>query len=176
MKRPEFLIMQTETEIKPKPRASRKRQPKPQPAQETEIEKLVNLPVVVPAFGREYEIGRFSIFQLAQAMTYLGPLQYVVQEIADRRESLSQGQIASVIFGALSISGESMIGLVSVATSEPSEWIGEQKDEIGALRILTATLEKNAHFFSPENIEEYKALLGRLQQAIPALSGLTSTP
>jgi len=144
--------------------------------QASELQNLANIPVTVPAFGREYQISRFSIHQLAQAMTYLGPLQYVVQQFADRREGISQGEIVSIVLGALSISGESVIGLISVATTEPIEWIGAQKDELAALELLTATIEKNTHFFSQENIERYKALLGRLQAAIPALSGLTSTP
>lgn len=143
----------------------------------TELQNVANLPVRVKAFGREYEIKKFSIQQLAQAMTYLGPLQYVVQELATPTlQPRSAGQIASVVVGALSISGESVIGLISVATSEPAEWIGAQDDELAALELLTATVEKNTHFFSPENIERYKVLFSRLQNAIPGLSGLTSTP
>jgi hypothetical protein len=108
-------------------------------------------------------------------MTYLGPLQYLVQELTDKNQTPSPGQLAGLVIGALSISGESVIGLISIATSEPIEWIGAQDDELGALELLTATVEKNTHFFSRENIEKYKALAARLQRAIPALSGLTST-
>jgi hypothetical protein len=156
--------------------ASKPRKAKAQVQTEaSEIQNVVNLPIPVKAFGQEWEIKKFSIGQIAQAMTYLGPLQYVVQELADKPQPLSSGQIASVVLAALSISGESIIGLLSVAISQPAEWIQAQDDELGALRLLTATVEKNTHFFSQENIAEYKELVGRLQQAIPALSGLTST-
>lgn len=168
------MIMEIATNTQPeKPRA---RKVKPQDDQAGEFQNIANLPIPVKAFGREYQIKKFTIFQLAQAMTYLGPLQYVVQEVADKYKELTTGQMVSVVVGALSISGESLIGLISIATSEPIEWIGAQDDELGALEVITAVVEKNTHFFSPENIERYKVLFGRLQQAIPVLSGLTSTP
>lgn len=144
--------------------------------QGSEFQKVANLPDTVNAFGRKYKIQQFNIGQIAQALTYSGPLQYAVQQLADRGTGLSRGEIAGVVLAALSISGESMIGLVSVATSEPIEWIQEQKDALGAAEILTAVVERNADFFSPENIDRVKSLAERWQRAIPALSGLTSTP
>lgn len=162
---------QVETTRKP-----RKRKAQVQDNGATEIQKVANLPVVVNAFGRKYTIKKFTLGQIAQAVIYVGPLQYAVQQIADHKGALSRGQIASIVLASLSQSGYSIIGLISVATSEPSEWIEEQDDPIGAMRILTATVEKNADFFSQENIEEIKAMGASWLQAIPALSGIISTP
>lgn len=169
--------METETQAQVENiRKPRKRKAQVQDGGATEIQKVANLPVVVSAFGRKYTIKKFTLGQIAQAVVYVGPLQYAVQQIADHKGTLSRGQIASIVLASLSQSGYSIIGLISVATSEPSEWIEEQDDPIGAMEILTATVEKNADFFSQQNIARVKALLGRLQQAIPALSGITSTP
>lgn len=159
-----------EVKTKPRKRVARNDQ------EASEMQKIANLPVKVKAFGQEYEVAKFSLVQIARALTHIGPLQYAVQQLADRGTQLSRGEIAGVILASLSISGESIIGLVSIATSEPVEWIEQQNDPIGAMEILTAVVEKNADFFSHENIERVKGLFGRLQQAIPALSGLTSTP
>ena len=163
--------MQTEDTIPQiKQRKSRKHEETP------EIQKVAKLPVAANAFGRKYTIKKFSLGQIAQSLIYVGPLQFPVQQIADHDGELSKGQIVNIVLGALSQSGYAMIGLICVATSEPSEWIEEQDDAIGGLEVLTAVVEKNADFFSPENIKRAKGLFARLQAAIPALSGITSTP
>lgn len=165
------------TETKPAEKIHKTRKHKAQPTDgTTELQKVANLPTVVNAFKRKYTIKKFTLGQIAQAVVYVGPLQYAVQQIADHKGALSRGQIASIVLAALSQSGYSMIGLISVATTEPAEWIEEQDDPIGAMEILTATVEKNADFFSQENIARVKTMFARLQQAIPALSGITSIP
>ena len=165
--------MNTETETQAAPKQRRR---KAAQLETPEIHKVVNLPIVVSAFGRKYTIKKFSLGQIAQSLIYVGPLQYAIQQVTDHQGELSRGQVFTIVLGALSQSGYSMIGLISVATSEPSEWIEEQDDAIGGMDILTATIEKNADFFSKENIERLKAMGGRLQAAIPALSGITSIP
>lgn len=155
---------------------SRKRTLKAKPDGASEMQKIANLPVKASAFGKKYEIKRFNLIQIAQALTHITPLQYAIQEMANREGELSRGEIVSILLASLSISGESIISLVSIATTEPPEWIGEQDDPIGAMEVLTCVVEKNSDFFSQENMERAKGLLARLQQAIPALSGITSTP
>jgi hypothetical protein len=172
--------METQTHEAPidiatsKPRTPRK--PKAAPDGPSEMQKLANLPAKANAFGRQYEIKRFSLYQIAQALTHITPLQYAVQELTNKGGQLTKGEIAAVLLASLSISGESIINLVSIATTEPVEWVGEQDDPIGAMEVLTAVVEKNSDFFSQENMDRVKGLLARLQQAIPALSGITSTP
>lgn len=165
--------METETQVQSAPKQRKRRATKPATP---EIHKIANLPTVVSAFGRKYTIKKFSLGQIAQSLIYVGPLQYAIQQITDFKGELTRGQIVTIMLGALSQSGYSMIGLISVATSEPSEWIEEQDDAIGGMDILTATIENNADFFSKENIERLKGMGERLQAAIPALSGIMSIP
>lgn len=170
--------METQTQEAPIDIATskpRKRTAKPRVDGSSEMGKLANLPVKASAFGREYEIKRFSLFQIAQSLTHIAPLQYAVQEITNKGGQLNRGEIAGILLASLSISGESIINIVSIATLEPIEWVGEQDDPIGAMEVLTCVVEKNSDFFSPESLARVKGLFERLQQAIPALSGITST-
>lgn len=144
-----------------------------------ELQKVSNVPAVVDAFGRQYTIKKFTLGQIAQALGYVGPLQYLIKSVVEHIEqhgALSNAQAVTLILPVLAQSTYAMIGLISVATGEPSEWIEEQDDPIGGMDILTTSLEKNADFFSQKNMERLKAMGGRLQAAIPALSGITSTP
>ncbi len=162
-----------------KAKAARPRAVKQQAATEaSEIEKLANVPLPVKAFGREYGVKRLTLGQIAQSLAYVGTLQTVIKQVADeydKRGSLSNAQIGAIAVGSLANSTYSMIGLLSVVTTEPIEWLEEQDDIIGATDLLTAAIEKNAPLFSKNNLAHLKANMGRIQEAIPALSGLTST-
>ena len=168
--------MQTEETIphvSQKPRKSKVHQATP------ELHKMANLPVVVQAFGREDAVKKFSLGQIAQSLAYVGTMQHVIKAIAEHIEEkggMSGADVANIALPALSQSTYAMIGLLCVATSEPPEWIEDQDDIFGGMEILTAVVEKNADFFSPENIKRAKGLFARLQAAIPALSGIKSTP
>ena len=167
--------METET----KTHKARPRKAKAARDEQSEMQKMVNLPSVVHAFGRKYTVKKFTLGQIAQSLGYVGSLQHLITSIVSHIEEhggLSNAQAVNLILPVLAQSTYSMIGLLSVATGEPVEWIEEQDDPIGGIDILTTAVEKNASFFSPENIARLKAMGGRLQNAIPALSGITSTP
>lgn len=146
--------------------------PKPVQVEEqsTTEEEVLNTPVIVEAFGRKYEIQRFSVGQMLRALPYISPIGYLLI-------SSQQADNATIVARLLVAGGEPAAGLVSVAISEPVEWIEEQNDPIGALELLTATVEKNArYFFEPKNVERIKAAFGRLQSLSRKHGGVISTP
>jgi hypothetical protein len=142
-----------------------------QPTEESVLQDVANTPKPVKAFGREYEIKKFNVGQIAHAMGYITPIRFVFSELIK-----PQADVVNILLGAVQMCGEDAIGLVSVATYEPIEWIAEQENEIEFLDLFTTVIEKNAPLFSPENIARVKEMLERLQSKIPALGGLTSTP
>lgn len=153
--------------------STKAKQPKLEPvveAESTTVEQVVNYPATVKAFGREYKIARYSVGQLLRALPYISPLSYVLM-------TGQQLDAATVVSRILSTVGEPALGLVSVAISEPTEWIEEQDDPIGALELLTAVVEKNvSYFFEPENVERIKAAFSRLQSLSQKHGGAISTP
>lgn len=147
---------------------------------ENDLQELVNVPVEVKAFGRTYQIKTLTLGQSARALQYIGPFGYLLKAVAafprDKKGNIkaTSEDMLDLAITALSISGDSVIGLISVATCEPIEWLDEQ-DPMDGLEILAAVLEKNLDFFSRQRIERAKSLFGKLQQAIPALGGNTAT-
>jgi len=156
--------MSTKTKAEPKPKVDTE-------AQST-TEEVMNDPVLVEAFGRKYQIRRFNVGQLLRAAPYLSPLSYVLISAVENK--VDTGTLVARI---LATAGEPVVGLVSVAISEPAEWIEEQDDSIGALELLTATVEKNArYFFDSANAERIKAAFARLQSITQTHGGAISIP
>lgn len=159
------------------------------PARQTDSEEIVNAPAIVKAFGREYAIKRFSMAQVFRSVEHVAPFSYVLKQILmlPRQEiTLPDGKKQQQILitdqqkmefaiTALSISGPSALGLISVATNEPIEWLEmDDKNPLDGLRVLAAVLEKNLDFFTPENIDEVTRMVGGLTRAVVAFSGSTS--
>jgi len=144
----------------------------------TSIQELVNVPEVVKAFGRSYEIKKFTLGPMTQAMEYVGPVGYLLQWVNElpRGENgqPSPGDMLQLVTRAASISGPSIMGLISVATQEPIEWL-EQQDAMDGLRIFAKVVEKNLDFFSEENIRQVGTMFDGLQRKIPTSGGDTST-
>lgn len=151
-----------------------------QSAMQGEPAEIVNLPVPVKAFGKTYQIGRFTLGPAFRALEYVGPFGFLLKTVLafpkdeNGRPALSSDQMIELAVTAISISGPSALGLISVATNEPPEWL-EDKDPIDGLEVLAAVLEKNLDFFSPENIERVTKMFGGLQHAMLAFGGNTST-
>lgn len=148
--------------------------------QASTTEDIANIPVPVPAFGKTYQIKRFTLGPAFRALEYVGPFGYLLRTILalprgeDGNFKIDGDRMIDLAVTAISISGPSALGLISVATNEPPEWL-EDKDPLEGLDILAAVLEKNLDFFSPENIEKVTKVLGRLQRAALAYGGSTST-
>lgn len=151
------------------------------PRTPTAGEEMVNKGTVVKAFGREYIIKRFSMAQVFSSVEYVAPFGYILESIfalpTDERgiPVMSKQQKSEFVVTALSISGPSCMGLISVATGEPVEWLEmEDKNPIDGLKILSEVLAKNLDFFTRDNIETVTGLVNNLTSAVAAFSGKTS--
>lgn len=146
----------------------------------SELKQIVNVPEQVSAFGRTYEIKKFTFGPMTQALEYVGPLGYLLRKLTEMPKDASGKIIADAsammdfAVTAASISGPSIFGIVSVATQEPQEWLEEQ-DAIDGLKVFAKVVEKNLDFFSQENMGLLTALIGGLQQKIPESGGDSST-
>lgn len=156
-------------------------QPASTASRPSESEEIVNTPTPVKAFGREYQIRRFSMAQVFRSMEYVAPFGFVLQNIlalprdAKGMPILSPEQKTQFIVTALSISGPSALGLISVATNEPVEWLEQpQHNPFDGLEILSEVLAKNLDFFTLENIEKVSRMVGKLTSAVLTFSGSTS--
>lgn len=144
-----------------------------------DLQDLANIPKVVSAFGRTYEIRKFTLGPATRALEYIGPLGFLLRSFAefprdDKGKLIPSADMIQTIVSAISISGDSVMGLISVATSEPKEWLDDQ-DTIEGLEILAAVVEKNLDFFSQANIDKITQMFGGLQAKIPNLGGSTAT-
>lgn len=174
----------TQTHIPPAVEAKR---------EQSQVETLANVPKFVTAFGREYQIKRFSLWQFACSLNYITPISALLQALVrspavvvnDNGKPLLDDKGNPVtdrthwipaIVGALSMSGDSMIGLISIATSEPLEWLQEEdKDPFEGIELLSVIVEKNLDFFSEKNINRLRALVEGLTPRIQELYGVAST-
>lgn len=142
----------------------------------SELKKVANLPERVKAFGRTYEIKRFTLGPLTQAFEYVGPLGFILKRIlalprdAEGKPQLTAEDGLDLAITAISISGASVMGLISVATKEPSEWLEEQ-DPMDGLTIFAKVVEKNLDFFTPAYIEKMRSVFAGLMEQIPTLGG-----
>lgn len=145
-----------------------------------ELGKVVNAPEMITAFGRTYEIKRFTLGPLTQAFEYVGPLGFILKRIlALPRDEQGKPQFTpedglDLAITAISIGGASVMGLISVATKEPSEWLEEQ-DPMDGLKIFAKVVEKNLDFFTPAYIDKMREMFGALMDRIPTLGGDAST-
>lgn len=135
-----------------------------------QTDEIINVPKLVKAFGKEYKIGRFTLGPAFRAVEYVGPFGFLLKTImqfprADGKITASQDELFELAVTAITISGPSAIGLISVATGEPAEWL-EDKDPFDGLEVLATVLEKNLDFFSPENIARLTRMFDGLQRAI----------
>lgn len=153
---------------------------KPTDPQVSQLQEITNTPERVSAFGRTYEIKKFTLGPMTQALEYIGPMGYLLRRLTELphdkkgRLTATPEQMMEFAVTAVSVCGPSVFGLVSVATKEPVEWLEEQ-DAMDGLKIFVKVLEKNLDFFSRENLDKLTALIGGLQGRLPQLGGDTST-
>src|SRR6185369_2411051 len=112
------------------------------------VKQIVNAPEVVSAFGRTYEIRQFTFGPMTEALDYIAPMGYLLPRLASLpRDASMSAEVMDAILAAVSISGPSIMGLVSIATREPKEWL-ELQDAKDGLRLFAKVVEKNLDFFS----------------------------
>lgn len=133
------------------------------------MEDLLNTPTLVKAFGREYQIKRFALGPLTRAAEHLAPLGYLMRSVTG-----GEIDIGNLIAQALISAGEPALGLLSVATEEPVEWL-EDKDPVEAFELLSVIIEKNVrYFFAPDNKARLEAAFARIKTAVQTESGLSA--
>lgn len=143
-------------------------------------EQIVNTPRLVNAFGKTYEIKQFTLGPAFRAAEYVGPFGYLFKTILrfPRNEKgqpiIKEDEMIDLAVTAISIGGPSALGLISVATNEPPEWL-EDKNLFDGVDILVAVIEKNLDFFTPENIARFTRMFDGLQRATLTIGGSTST-
>lgn len=134
---------------------------------------IVNFPKKVQAFGKEYEVKRLTLGPLIRALPHIAPLGYLMR-------SVTQADATDLLVNALALGGEPALGLLSVITEEPVEWL-EDKDPVEGLELLTAHVEANVnYFFDSANRERITSAFTRLGKVIEdnapkAISGVSST-
>lgn len=148
----------------------------PVSTQQAQTESIANVPTPVKAFGRMYQIKRFSLYQFACSLNYITPLSALLQGLVRSQSADDRSEWIPAIVGALSMSGDSMMGLISVATYEPLEWLQhEDRDPFEGIELLSVIVEKNLDFFSEANIARLTAIVEHLTPKITALYGAVST-
>lgn len=134
------------------------------------VEDLLNTPTPVKAFGREYQIKRFALGPLTRAAEHLAPLGYLMRSVTGGDIDIGQ-----MIAQGLATAGEPALGLISVATEEPIEWL-EDKDPVEAFELLSVIVEKNVrYFFAPANKARLEAAFARIRTAVQDESGKSVT-
>lgn len=127
--------------------------------QESTAAKIVNYPKMVPAFGKEYEVRELTLGPLIRALPHIAPLGYLLR-------SATKADATDLIVNALALAGEPAMGIISVVTEEPIEWL-ETQDPIDGLELLTAIVEASAdYFFDSANLERLKNAFARLGKVI----------
>jgi hypothetical protein len=127
--------------------------------QATEQARIVNFPRRVSAFGKEYEVKELTLGPMIRALPHIAPLGYLLR-------AATKTDATDLLVNALALSGEPAIGLLSVITEEPVEWL-EDKDPIDGLELLTAHVEANVHyFFDSANLERIKNACARLGKVV----------
>ncbi len=135
---------------------------------QVESAKVVNFPRKVPAFGKEYEVQELTLGPMIRALPHIAPLGYLLR-------SVTKSDATDLLVNALALSGEPALGLLSVITEEPIEWL-EDKDPIDGLELLTAHVEANVdYFFDLARLERIKNACARLGKVIEQKSGEFST-
>jgi len=135
---------------------------------DSDLKDIINSPVRVKAFGKEYEVRRFPLGKMQRALEHIAPLGYLMR-------TATQSDAADILVNALALGGPPAIGLLSVQTDEPPEWL-EDKDPIEGLELLAAIVEVNArYFFDSANVTRLKASGSRIQKVIESYGGATST-
>jgi len=151
---------------------------KPTTAKSDTVKQIVNAPEIVTAFGRTYEIKSFTFGPMTEALDYIAPMGYLLRRLAGLPKGVDpktvSDEVLNAVMSALSISGPSIMGLVSIATREPKEWL-ELQDPMDGLRLFAKVVEKNLGFFSQQNLDQITKFINGLQGQIPTSGGASST-
>lgn len=165
------------------------RPPQPKPVakpspEESVLKTLANNPEDVKAFGKTYKIKRFNLGQIVDCTEYAPYIGFLLKQLmatdrdSEGKPQLNESQMVDFAASAVNISGPTILGLISIATEEPVEWLREQEGAtvIGDMtRVFAKVVEKNLDFFTQQNLDDIKAAFAPLMQRILQFGGNTST-
>jgi len=143
-----------------------------------QLPNVVNLPEVVLAFGRKYDIKRFNLGQLAQALEWAGFIGVLVVQAMKLGTKPSDEQMVTFVAQGVGVSSPAFLPIISIATQEPIEWLEERdqpEDLVDAMNLFVKAVQKNRDFFTPENIERFKEMFAKLVPETPTSGGESST-
>lgn len=143
-----------------------------------QLPRILNLPETVTAFGREYQLRRFNLGQLAQALEWAGFIGVLVVQAMKLETKPTEEHLVTFIAQGVGVSSPAFLPIISIATQEPVEWLSERdqpEDLIDAMRIFVKAVVKNRDFFTPANIERFKAMFAELAPITPTSGGPSST-
>ena len=143
--------------------------------QQAELPKIANLPETVSAFGREYQISKFNLGQMAQALEYAGYIGVLIVQALKLGNQPDEEQLINFAAQGVGIASPAFLPIISIATKEPIQWLEEQDDAIGGLKIFVKAVQKNRDFFTPENVEQVKQIFAGLLPTIQTSGGESST-
>jgi hypothetical protein len=145
---------------------------------QAQLPRILNLPETVSAFGREYQIRRFNLGQLAQALEWAGFIGVLVVQAMKLGAKPTEEELVTFIAQGVGVSSPAFLPIISIATQEPVEWLSERdepEDLIDAMRIFVKAVVKNRDFFTPANLDRFKAMFAELAPEIPTSGGPSST-
>ena len=145
---------------------------------QAQLPRILNLPETVSAFGREYQIRRFNLGQLAQALEWAGFIGVLVVQAMKLGTKPTEEELVTFIAQGVGVSSPAFLPIISIATQEPIEWLGERdepEDLIDAVRIFVKAVVKNRDFFTPANLDRFKAMFAELAPTTPTSGGPSST-
>jgi hypothetical protein len=145
---------------------------------QAQLPRILNLPETVSAFGREYQIRRFNLGQLAQALEWAGFIGVLVVQAMKLGTKPTEEELVTFIAQGVGVSSPAFLPIISIATQEPVEWLSERdepEDLIDAVRIFVKAVVKNRDFFTPANLDRFKAMFAELAPTIPTSGGPSST-
>jgi hypothetical protein len=149
-----------------------------------QLPRITNLPETVKAFTgengkkREYQIRRFNLGQLAQALEWAGFIGVLVVQAMKLGTKPNEEDLISFVAQGVGVSSPAFLPIVSIATQEPLEWLSERdqpEDLADAVGIFVKAVVKNRDFFTPANLERFKAMFAELAPEIPTSGGPSST-
>jgi hypothetical protein len=146
-----------------------------------QLKEVVNVPEKVEAFGRKYAISRFALGQVCQAFDFAPYIALVIQEATsfsrDDKGNVAPTQAELMAFcgKAVAVCGPAVMGLISIATKEPLEWLEVQDDVVGGIGLFAKVVEKNLDFFTQENLARLKGMFGGLASKLNPTGGDSST-
>jgi hypothetical protein len=135
---------------------------------EDQLSQIVNVGQEVSLMGETFRVKKFTLGPMTRVMPYLGPLAYVFRQIFEKpkddkgRPIISDAEMLELAVTALSISGESVMGVLSVVSGKTQEEL-EGADLMESAEVFAAVVQQNAPLFSRQSLDRFKGVWAKVQ-------------